>query len=246
MRIIQLTDLHLPPVGTKTELGIDTQRNFLEILPRAAALQPDLIVLSGDLCYDVGNASTYVWVKEAMDALGLPYVVMAGNHDDSALLGAAFDLAIRQQEVYFVEQVNQQPVFFLDTAVATISDVQLAWLATQLTEVQGPVLLFMHHPPFPVGMPFMDNTWPFRRSDDLMKVLTVHPAPVYVFCGHYHTERIAHAGNVSAHITPSLYFQLDSEAEQPAIEHTRMALRVIDFEQERLVTAVKYFDGYTV
>ena len=243
MRIVQLTDLHLPPADTNTELGLDTRRNFLDLLPRAAALHPDLLVLSGDLCYDVGNEATYTWVKEKMDALGLPYAVIAGNHDDSGQLGSAFGLPVRQKEVYFTKQVDQQSILFLDSAVATISDAQLSWLETQMAVLQGPVLLFMHHPPFPVGMPFMDSTWPFHRSADLMAVLTRYPAPVYVFCGHYHTERVAYAGNVSVHITPSLYFQLDPELAQPAIEHTRIALRVIDFKEDRLSTFVQYFDG---
>lgn len=243
MRIVQLTDLHLPPTDVKTELGIDTRRNFLEMLPRVVALQPDLIVLSGDLCYDAADVPTYDWVREQMDALGLRYAVIAGNHDDSSLFGAAFGLLVQQKEVYFTQQVGRHTILFLDTAVATISDAQLAWLEEQLRALKGPVLLFMHHPPFPVGMPFMDLTWPFRRSEDLMAVLSRYPAPVYVFCGHYHTERVAYAGNVSAHITPSLYFQLNSESEQPAIEDTRIALRLIDFDGDGLVTAVKYFDG---
>ncbi|MEO6038682.1 MAG: hypothetical protein ABIQ93_09735, partial [Saprospiraceae bacterium] len=101
---------------------------------------------------------------------------------------------------------------------------------------------FMHHPPVLVGMPFMDTNWPFRRSEDLMKVLNRHPEPVYVFCGHCHTERVIHVGNVHVHITPSLYFQLSPETAEPVIEHTRIALRVIDFQEDRLFTAVQYFD----
>lgn len=246
MRIVQLTDLHLPPAGTRTELNIDTQSNFLDILPRALALQPDLLVLSGDLCYDVGASATYAWVREKMDATDVPYAVIAGNHDDPSQLGTEFGLTVRQNEVYFRQQTGQQPVLFLDTALATISDAQLDWLEAELTALQGPVLLFMHHPPFHVGMPFMDLTWPFRRSADLMAVLSRTPAPVYIFCGHYHTERVAHAGNVSVHITPSLYFQLDPELIHPAIEHTRMALRVIDYRENRLSTFVQYFDGHAL
>ncbi len=243
MRIVQLTDLHLPPTDVKTDLGVDTRRNFLEMLPRVVALQPDLIVLSGDLCYDTADTPTYDWVREHMDALGLRYAVIAGNHDDSSLLGAAFGLLVQQKEVYFTQQVNRQQILFLDTAVATISDAQLAWVEEQLNTLKGPLLLFMHHPTFLMGTPFMDENWPFRRSEDLMAVLSRYPAPIYVFCGHYHTERVAYADNVSVHITPSLYFQLDSESEKPAVEHTRIALRIIDFEGEKLVTSVKYFDG---
>ncbi len=246
MRIVQLTDLHLPPAGTDTNLGIDTRRNFQDMLSRTVALQPDMIVLSGDFCFDVPDPDTFAWVREQMDALALPYAVIAGNHDDSTQLGRAFDLVVRQNEVYFEKPIAQQPILFLDTALATISDVQLAWLKEEMDTLEGPVILFMHHPPLLGGMPFMDTNWPFRRSEELMAVLNNYPSSVYVFCGHYHTERVIHAQNVSAHITPSLYFQLDPEKAEPAIEHTRIALRIIDFKEDRLYTAVQYFDGHTI
>ncbi len=245
MRIVQLTDLHLPPAGTDTQLRIDTRQNFLDMLPRVVALQPDLIVLSGDLCYDVPEAATFNWVREQMDALEISYAVIAGNHDDSTQMGEAFDLTIQQKEVYFEKALDQQVILFLDTALATISDAQLEWLDEQLTNLEGPVLIFMHHPPLPAGMPFMDNHWPFHRSAELMALFNRYASNMYVFCGHYHTERVVHAGNVSTHITPSLYFQLDPEKAEPSIEHTSIALRVIDFKEGQLYTAVQYFEGHT-
>jgi len=244
MRIIQLTDPHLPPEGGSTQLGIDCRRNFLDMLPRAAALRPDLIVLSGDLCYDLPDAATFQWVRAEMDALDLPYSVIAGNHDDSVLLGMAFDLPVVEKEVYFLRHVGLQPVLFLDTALATISNTQLAWLEERMADLEGPILLFMHHPPMLTGMPFMDENWPFRRSGEVMTILHRYPSPVYVFCGHNHTERVIHAGNVSVHITPSTYYQLDPETAQPTVEHTRMGLRKIDFRENRLYTAVQYFNGH--
>jgi Icc protein len=243
MRIVQLTDLHIPPAGARTEIGMDTRRNFSEILPRAVALQPDLLVLSGDLCYMSADRPTYHWVREQLEATGLPYAVIAGNHDASAMMAQAFDHSLEGQESYFVRQLGAHTVVFLDSAVATVSDEQLDWLRARLGAIGGPVLLFMHHPPMPMAMPFMDKTWPFRRSADLMAILTGHPAPVYVFCGHYHIERVAYRGNVSVHVTPSLYFQLDPHSERPAVDHTRIALRLIDVDREELITSLQYYDG---
>jgi Icc protein len=242
MRIIQLTDLHVPPDGVPTKFGIDTRANFLKLLPEAAALKPDLLVLSGDLCYDVADAPTYDWIRRQLDALGLRYAVIAGNHDDSPLLGSAFGLEAYGNEVYFAETVQGHRLLFLDSAVATVSDAQLEWLSRQLAEIRGPVFIFMHHPPFAAGVPFMDNTWPFRRSADLLAVLTRTAEPVYVFCGHYHTERVVYDGNIRVHLTPSLYFQLDPAYADVVVEHTRSAFRVIDYAEERLITFVRYFD----
>ena len=89
MRIVQLTDLH---IGLENEdtYGVDVRHNFLQILDKAKAQRPDLLVISGDLCYRDGDARIYEWIKGHLDQSGLPYEVMSGNHDDPVLLARSF------------------------------------------------------------------------------------------------------------------------------------------------------------
>ena len=62
MTIFQLTDLHIAPPGVPTQ-GVDLRANFLAGLQEAKAWQPDALVISGDLCFEVGNESVYRWIK---------------------------------------------------------------------------------------------------------------------------------------------------------------------------------------
>jgi Icc protein len=95
----------------------------------------------------------------------------------------------------------------------------------------------------PAGMPFMDTTWPFHRSHDLLPIFTRHPAPVHIFCGHYHVEKTIHHLNLNVSITPSCYFQLDSQNPNPAFGHTDIALRVIDISERQIVTSLHQWPG---
>ena len=89
MRIVQLTDLHVGLEGEDT-YGVDVRQNFLQILEKVKAETPDLLVISGDLCYHQGDAQIYEWIKGHLDQIDIPYEVMSGNHDDPQLLAKAF------------------------------------------------------------------------------------------------------------------------------------------------------------
>jgi predicted MPP superfamily phosphohydrolase len=77
LRIVQLSDLHMGP---------QTSRHFLARAVRAAAaLRPDLVVLTGDLVDDRAEdaAGFAAWVEELDDATraSLGVVLIPGNHD---------------------------------------------------------------------------------------------------------------------------------------------------------------------
>ncbi len=97
MRIIHLTDLHIGKAGEDTR-GVDVRANFQTLLASIRPLKPDHIIITGDLCYREGNLDIYRWIKLQLDHNKIPYDVIAGNHDDSALLAVAFEQTAFLQE----------------------------------------------------------------------------------------------------------------------------------------------------
>ncbi|MEZ4984156.1 MAG: hypothetical protein R2795_03820 [Saprospiraceae bacterium] len=75
MRLIQLTDLHIAEAGI-SPYDIDVRGNFIEALEQLRTISFDLLVISGDLCYDVGTLSTYQYIKETLADYGYPYTVI--------------------------------------------------------------------------------------------------------------------------------------------------------------------------
>jgi Icc protein len=243
MRIVQLTDLHVGKEGENT-YGVDVRQNFLQILEKAKAQDPDLLVISGDLCFDNGDASIYQWIKTQLEAAGLPYEIISGNHDDPQLIAKAFgrENLLKGQELYFKQRYEGRPVLFLDTTTYEMSAQQLQWLDQELQQIEGTALVFMHHPPLPSGVPFMDNKHSLKNMEAVQEVFFRHPHPVQVFTGHYHVEKVVQKHNLTVYITPSCFFQIGQRSEEFEVDHYRIALRTIDWNNGCMMHAVHYLN----
>lgn len=244
MRIIQITDLHIGKDGEDTYF-VDVRENFRRILLETKSLNPDYLVISGDLCYHQGEKEVYDWIRPQIESLGFPYEVMAGNHDHSETLAHAFgrQLEYSPDGLYYARQWQGQTVLFMDSAPHQIFGPQLAWLKSQLDQLSGDLTLFIHHPPTLVGTPFMDLNHALKNREPLLEILSTYPHPVSIFCGHYHVERTVRWKNLSIHVTPSCFFQIDSYSKEFLVDHYQIALREIQMEEGRLSSRVCYFPG---
>ncbi|WP_353484316.1 metallophosphoesterase [Haliscomenobacter sp.] len=241
MRVIQITDLHIGREGEDTYL-VDVRENFRRIIAAVQERRPDFLVLSGDLCYSQGELDIYNWIKPSVDQLNIPYEVMAGNHDDFQLVAKAFgrDSDLKSDGLYYTRTWEGKPIVFMDTSKYIVAEEQLAWVEAQLKQLKGDIVLFIHHPPLLVGMPFMDNNYALKDRNPLLDILSAYPGNIDVFCGHYHIDRTIRWKNLLVHVTPSCFFQIDSYAEDFKVDHYRIAFREISFLPELTISAVHY------
>jgi 3',5'-cyclic AMP phosphodiesterase CpdA len=121
-------------------------------------------VFTGDLT-DRGEREGYGVLRDCLAYLELPYYLMLGNHDRRAPFLANFPDAPRDEDG-FVQFELSTPVgrlLFLDTldegrSAGLYCDRRCRWLSNRLTEVGSEsVYLFMHHPPFDIGIPSLDR-----------------------------------------------------------------------------------------
>ncbi len=245
MKIVQLTDLHLPSEGEDTH-GVDVMQNFQDMIHTVREISPDLVVLSGDLCLLQGNENTYHWVRSHLDFLKIPYTAIGGNHDDPILLANAFHIGhqLKGKELYYARELGGHAVLFLETSYGVVSERQLQWLTEELNSLQKDVVIFMHHPPVNGGVPFMDNNHALQNMADVQEVLFNFPHHLTIFCGHYHVEKTICQRNLTVHITPSTYFQIDWKLEGFKVDHYRIACREIILRDDGAVeSTVIYQDG---
>ena len=245
MKIVQLTDLHIPSEGEDTH-GVDVLQNFQDIINTVRELSPDLVVVSGDVCLQKGDAAIYQWVRSHLDFLRIPYTAIGGNHDDPVLLANAFQIGhlLKGNELYYARELNGQPVFFLETSYGFVSENQLAWLHEELSVLEKDAVIFMHHPPLSGGVPFMDNNHALRNMDEVQAILFNFPHHLTIFCGHYHVDKTICKKNLTVHITPSTYFQIDGKAEGFKVDHYRIVCRDINLRSDGAVDSmVIYRDG---
>lgn len=243
MKIIQITDIHIAKLGQETILDIDVWAKFKNILVEAKQQSPDLLVISGDLCYQSGERVIYEWIKAELDKTGINYRVIAGNHDDSSLMADVFNLASNQDECYYSEQFSDRKILFLDSAKAIFSPKQWAWLQEELVTDQ-PVMIFMHHPPVLAQTPFMDKNHSFKEMEQFATVLDKAGQVVPVFCGHYHLEKNITQPTSNVFITPSSMAQINGDHPAYTLGHLTPGYRVIDWSAGQLFTEVKYLWNY--
>ena len=193
MKFIHVTDPHLVAPG---ELVLS-----LEPLPRnEACLQSindresdaELVVITGDLV-DRGQLSAYQALRTVLDTLVLPYQLLIGNHDDRNNFLSVFGGAWRDESGFIQGAVEtKQGLFvFLDTVLQGKSEGEYCakrcrWLQQVLSEsASQPVYLFMHHPPFDVHIPFLDNIG-LESKDAFVDCIDAHDNIRHIFFGHVH------------------------------------------------------------
>ncbi|MCB9285667.1 MAG: metallophosphoesterase [Lewinellaceae bacterium] len=244
MKIVQLTDLHIGLEGEDTN-GVDVRGNFLNVLRHLRANPPDHLVLSGDLCFRVGTPEVYAWIREQLADLPVPIWYMSGNHDDPEMLARAFELDggfMQDGELYYHAILGGREFIFLDTTRYEMSETQFQWLRDQMEGRSDTLLVFMHHPPGLIGVPFMDNKYPLRNWAEVQALFLDYPGEVYVFSGHYHVDKSVHLKNLHIFVTPSTFFQIGQQAAEFRVDHYRVGWRELVWSGDAFQTTVRYLE----
>jgi 3',5'-cyclic-AMP phosphodiesterase len=195
MKLIHLTDTHLVLPGLKL-YGLDPAARLAAAIVDINQHQADadLAIVTGDLTH-WGEPEAYALFRETMDQLKIPYVAMVGNHDRRANCLAALPAA-PQDENGFVQGYRNTPIgrlIFLDTLdeashAGQLCQARLEWLEATLhaSGADQPLLIFMHHPPFEVGVHDMDRIALAERQA-FLDVLAPYLSRVrHLFFGHVH------------------------------------------------------------
>jgi 3',5'-cyclic AMP phosphodiesterase CpdA len=194
MKLIHLTDTHLVKPGL-TLYGLDPEERLRQAVASINALHADadLVVITGDLAH-WGEATAYAALAECLDQLRPPCVQILGNHDDRQAYHLAFAQGMRDADgfVQGVRETSAGRLLFLDTNqpgthMGWYCEQRLAWLAERLAESKGtPVFIFMHHPPFDVGLPSMDRISLQQKAAFAETVLPYRSDIRHLFYGHVH------------------------------------------------------------
>ncbi len=242
MRIAFITDLHIGNTDEKPQ-GVDVRQNFLNALAFLDELKPNCLVIGGDVCNTVGDRSIYEWVKQQLDRLVYPYYVIAGNHDNSVMLAEVFNRTnhLHGDELYYALPLEGRPTLFLDTAKGELSDNQWTWLRQYMSALRdNNLLVFMHHPPVPADVNYMDSHYRFRQSDAFLELVKNLPCHVTVVCGHYHVEKVVQRGNLLTLLTPSTMFQMKHDPATMIIDNYCVGVREINLTTHGTNSTVHY------
>src|SRR5579859_1320205 len=193
LTIAQITDLHIataaPHLGNADRLRV-VLAAIARLRPRPAA-----IFASGDLT-EAGTPEEYAILRDILEGAPCPVHVGMGNHDLRAPLLEAFPAPFSGVDengfVQYAVDVGDLRVVMCDTAEEGRSEgffceARAAWLARTLDAAPArPTVVFLHHPPIPSGIQWMDPTFEAAGAGRLADALRGRSQIVAVPAGHVH------------------------------------------------------------
>lgn len=193
MKFIHLTDTHLTEPGVVL-YGLDPQARLRAAVDSINTECGDarFVVITGDLTH-WGQPAAYEALKTELARLAMPAHLLIGNHDERRSFCFAFPNTPQDANnfIQYAFTVDDRRFVVLDTNEPGVSwgvfcEKRSAWLHTELASHDLPVYLFIHHPPFPVGINAMDHIG-LRDPSHLRSALSPHLTRIrHLFFGHLH------------------------------------------------------------
>jgi len=240
-RIAQITDLHISP-DNNPRFGVNTRNSFESVLNTIKSEKIDFLAITGDLAWMRGEKKAYLWLKELLEEVSIPYRITSGNHDKSMKMAKILhhEHYINNGNLDYILTMNGQRFIFLDCGNGKLKKKQLQWLRETADYLTNDTLLFMHYPPAPGGSVYMDKNYPLKNSDEFKETIKELKSIKYIFCGHYHFENVYTMGDKKVYVTPSTCIQIDCNNEKLVFTKEKPAYRLIDWDGKVLNTSVKY------
>jgi 3',5'-cyclic AMP phosphodiesterase CpdA len=193
MKLIHITDTHLVAPG-RSLYQTDPYERLAQCIDDVLANHADaaFCVVTGDLAHKAEPAA-YAGYARQVGRLKMPVYSLPGNHDLRAPMLAALP-DVPRDENGFMQSVLRRPegdFIFLDTLDEGVNGgkycgKRCAWLKARLDEAgERPVYLFMHHPPFGIGIPCLDRI-ALLDPEGITAVIRGRRNIRHLFYGHVH------------------------------------------------------------
>jgi Icc protein len=184
-RILQVSDCHLPENPQTPYRGHNADDNLGRLAGAVRAFGPDALVLTGDLSED-GSQASYRRMAGWAASFGVPVWWLPGNHDEPERMRPVFESAgfsagpsVAAGSWTLVLLDSRWP----DDPAGELDAERLEPLKT--LPAGGPVGVFVHHQPIPVGARWIDRVG-MRETARLWEQVAGRTPPRFIAFGHVH------------------------------------------------------------
>lgn len=204
MIIAQLSDIHADGSSKPLE-------RLDKVLDWLRALEPDALIISGDLA-EAEHEKSYRAINKRLEGMKTPFFVVPGNVDDHGEMRAVFGERFgweSDQPLCVEGRIGEDVrVIGLDVTVAGAHHGDAApvldWLGERLNSGGAPALIFMHQHPFFCGVDNKDRN-KCRSEEALSLVIGQASDVVYgLTCGHVHRPMFTRFADRPATMAPSV------------------------------------------
>lgn len=221
MLIAQITDMHVVASDQLYHGRVATHAMLERVVEHINQLRPlpDVVIATGDMT-EHGRMEEYARLKDILSGLLPKVYLIPGNHDHRANLLATFasdHTYLPELDALFIHYViDEYPLRLigLDTVVpqqphGLMCAERLAWLETTLSAAPNkPTLIFMHHPPFRMGIRKID-AYGLYGGREMEAIVARHSQVKRVIAGHVHRSIQTIWGGTLVCTAPSTCSQLE-------------------------------------
>jgi Icc protein len=252
VRLVQFTDTHLLTDPAGRLRGAATLPRLQACLAHARKhfFPADAIAITGDIVHD--EPAAYGAVELLFDELGVPVLLIPGNHDDPAELKRRLGASPFQVGGEFHTATGWH-VLLLESWFAESSDGegrlgprQLETVDRVLADSTEPhAFVFLHHPPVPMDAAGMDALG-LLDAEQFRATLARHDRVRAVAWGHAHQSLdIFAARGLRLMCTPATSMQFVPRHAEFAVDDRPPGYRVIDLNADgSMATEVVWLEGY--
>lgn len=256
MLIAHISDFHVFADRPETKLvRPDAEAAARKVVDDIVRFRPalDAVMFTGDLT-DGGSAKDYALLADILAPIGVPVVVVPGNHDRRAALRAAFSGRLPFENGRFLNyetRVGALRVLALDTLIeghteGALERESLDWLAARLSRSHdGATLIAMHHPPFPSGIEALDRMALVGGRAEMAQIVRAFNGPLAILAGHIHRPYKALWNGAYCAVGGSPAFQigfdLAASEHEPSVVEEPYAYYVYRFDADGGLAAHRRF-----
>lgn len=245
---LHLSDTHIMADPCREQHGMNPYTSLERIIAQICTLDPPpaFVMFTGDLIND-DDPQSYRHLKQLTDRLPVSTYFAMGNHDlrqpfRHVLLG---ETAPGTAPYYYAFAAGGYRFVVLDSLVegevgGALDATQLAWLDETLGEApQQSTVVFVHHPPVPTGVDWLD-AHVITNSSPLLDVLSVHRQVRRVFFGHVHMAVQTSARGVHCTSVPSTCYQFGDAVVTPKVLPGPPGYGIVQMQGGRVSSRVRY------
>ncbi len=243
--VVQISDTHLFEDPQAQLWGVAPEHRLDQVIDavRAAAPEPELVLVTGDCSAD-GSVASYERLGAKLDRLGAPAYYLPGNHDDAALMAKMLmHRVLDKEKLCFAFDALGWRFVMLDSSVrgedaGCIGNAQREWLRNTLAaDASTPTIVAVHHNPLPVGSEWLD-TMTISDGAAMLAILDTAPQVKAVLFGHVHQDFEDYRDGTLYASAPSTFFQFKPRSKEFGKDDRPAGARLIRLTGAKVQTAL--------
>ena len=219
-KIIQITDPHLSRPGQNL-WSLNPFERLETAFKDISTFHSDAkaCIISGDLT-DSASPEALRWLKDSLAGFPIPTHLMIGNHDVRSVFFDVFQTYPKDENGFlqYAFEVAGDRFLCLDTkkdepvSAGQYCGKRMSWLENELSKTHQDVYIFMHHPPFEVGVPYMDRI-KLDEAEAFGRLVSNYKNVRHIFFGHVHRPVFLSWQGITCSACPGINHQIPLVAE---------------------------------